>query len=1086
MSNEGNKSTIDDAANDLGNKAKSLSSRSARGISRRISADMKISFGIFGRILGNFSRIISSMLARALIFFGPVLAIFLIFLAVVWVAFDFIYETRGTTENYQMETMEEFNPWESVDYTEENSKEHWKNTGLSPGNKIVMAFYTYFSENSYKIMIEDNKKLFDPKDKPEVVDKYAREEVFKLSPNFLWTLDEFLNKNEFRFPEQFIKPVAYEESSFELKDVTDEKGQLLLESQAFDPVTKLPVNGKKVKGVWDYGFASVLHYKKYDEWSEGRGNLAKYQVFDKETEKKEWVIVPFEERHTEESKKERLHEAEVYMIDWATLFLGKVQNEIIFEEVNTSQTWTATEKRPYTYRKQNGVDKDGKPKYIEKTVQLEYVFEGNIWEKVPRYAGLPDMSNLKGTDYVKGYIENYESMIPLNVMTDFDFRNRTRMEEEELLKLFDSTAVTSGGGTGNISLGGNSGSSGVMGAMQHLPIVEKYAQMYGLDPYIVIAMMTAESGGDHYSTIPGGSRYNGAGVGAMQIDVYDGNYTKTYSAYNHQTGRMEKVTVNVLELEGNIQAGVMMLSNSVASYGYNIYAAITGYNFGSGGMDAVLGAAGDVHNMSREEVLSNNDLWLPFRQEVHQNPSMYSQYCAALGKWRGTYGTPDHLEKVLGYYASPDGSSPWAKDRSGNIISMDGSGIGTGSNSMFNSTGKMFGWLRSLWSSITDKWDEIFPKYKDFTPERVKYKNHITKEFEQESILKMILVMDESKLFSDYNEMTDEYWLDRIKFLFSSGLGQNPWSTEVSIFESMEEANRVFGGKVILPIDSSEIVVATPYGMVSDKNGKQFYHSGIDIAASVGTAVKSVSKGVVIEAGSSSSIGKYVKIKHSDETISIYGNLKEILVNKNQNVSQGFKIGTTGKNGENGLTGLHFAINNKGSQINPNFVFLTNGVSTGGAPPMSGDDSVNYSRLTSYAMEFLGVPYVWGGSARGGVDCSGFMFRVYTDIYGLKNKPGVWQRTSIRQMTQTALKNPGVYHVFNNWDELSPGDIIAIDWDGTRNIHNITHAAMFLGKEGGRYKVIHASSVNKVVEITTLPSSVFAYGFRLSSTERLR
>ena len=124
MSNEGNKSTIDDAANDLGNKAKSLSSRSARGISRRISAGMKSSFGIFGRILGNFSRIISSMLARALLFFGPILAIFLIFLAVVWVAFDFIYETRGTTENYQMETMEEFNPWESVDYTEENSKEH--------------------------------------------------------------------------------------------------------------------------------------------------------------------------------------------------------------------------------------------------------------------------------------------------------------------------------------------------------------------------------------------------------------------------------------------------------------------------------------------------------------------------------------------------------------------------------------------------------------------------------------------------------------------------------------------------------------------------------------------------------------------------------------------------------------------------------------------------------------------------------------------------------------------------------------------------------------------------------------------------
>lgn len=1069
--------SYDNKNNSMDSKLGSDLGRLSRGVKQNIARKGSKALGkAASKMAIKAVKLLASLFMKLIAILGPYLAILVVFLIVCWVAFDFVYETRGTTDNYQMETSEQFNPWESVEYSEENSKEHWKNTGLSHGNKLVMAFYTYFSESSYKIMIEDNKELLDPKDKPEVVDKYKREDYFKLSPNLLWTLDEFLNKNKFRFPEQFIKPVPYDEDTFELKDIVGDKGQLLLESQAFDPITKLPLANKKVKGVWDYGFASILHYKKYNEWSEGRGNLAKYQVFNTETEKKEWVVIPFGERHKQEKKKERLHEAEVYMIDWATLFLGKVQNEIVFEEVNTSQTWNASEFRTYSYKK------DGK----KKSVKLEYVFEGNIWEKVPRYTGLPDMSKLKGTDYIRGYLENYESMIPLNVMTDFDFRNRTKMEEEELIKLFDSTMITNGGGTGNLTLGGNAGASGVMGAMQHLPIVEKYAQIYGVDPYIIIAMMAAESGGDHYSTIPGGSRYNGAGVGAMQIDVYDGNYTRTYSAYNHQTGKKETVSVNVLELDGNIRAGVMMLSNNAARYGYNIYAAITGYNFGSGGMDAVLGAAGDTNNMSREEVLSNNDIWLPFRQEVHQNPALYSQYCSALGKWNGTFGTPDHLEKVLGYYASPDGSSPWAKDQNGNIISMDGTSVGTGGMSVFNSSGKMSGWLKGIWNKVVSGWDDLFPKYKDFSPERVQYKNHILREFEQDNILKMILVMDESKLFSEYNEMTDDYWMEKIKFLFSGGLGQNPWSTEISIFESMEEAKRVFGGKVILPISDANIVIAKPYGMVTNEKGDNFYHSGIDIIASEGTPVFSVANGIVLETGQAKSIGKYVKIKHSDETISIYGNLKESFVRKDQTITQGFKIGTSGKNGENGLTGLHFAINNKGSQINPNFVFLTNGVSTGGVPLMSEDDSVNYSRLTSYAMEFIGVPYVLGGSARGGVDCSGFMFRVYTDIYGLKNKPGVWQRTSIRQMTQTALKNPGVYHVFNDWNELSPGDIIAIDWDGTHNLNNITHAAMFLGREGEEYKVIHASSVNEVVEITNISSKFFAYGFRISSTESLR
>jgi cell wall-associated NlpC family hydrolase len=51
--------------------------------------------------------------------------------------------------------------------------------------------------------------------------------------------------------------------------------------------------------------------------------------------------------------------------------------------------------------------------------------------------------------------------------------------------------------------------------------------------------------------------------------------------------------------------------------------------------------------------------------------------------------------------------------------------------------------------------------------------------------------------------------------------------------------------------------------------------------------------------------------------------------------------------------------------------------------PPPGDDDADAARLRKIADGYLGVPYRFGGSGKTGMDCSGFVRRVYSEAYGL-------------------------------------------------------------------------------------------------------
>ena len=111
------------------------------------------------------------------------------------------------------------------------------------------------------------------------------------------------------------------------------------------------------------------------------------------------------------------------------------------------------------------------------------------------------------------------------------------------------------------------------------------------------------------------------------------------------------------------------------------------------------------------------------------------------------------------------------------------------------------------------------------------------------------------------------------------------------------------------------------------------------------------------------------------------------------------------------------------------------------------------SQIAQYALQYVGCPYVYGGSSPSGFDCSGFT------TYVMKHFGYSISRTASGQMDNGASISKS---------ELQPGDLVFF------NNGNSSKRATHVGIYTGNGQFVHASTSTTGVIISDLNSSYYS------------
>ena len=101
-----------------------------------------------------------------------------------------------------------------------------------------------------------------------------------------------------------------------------------------------------------------------------------------------------------------------------------------------------------------------------------------------------------------------------------------------------------------------------------------------------------------------------------------------------------------------------------------------------------------------------------------------------------------------------------------------------------------------------------------------------------------------------------------------------------------------------------------PTSATGFKNDFYKFHNGLDLRASIGTAVTAADNGEIIGVGDNSpyTYGRWVAIKHANNLVTLYAHLSVIKVKKGQSVKRGDTIAFTGNTGFSTGPHLHFGV----------------------------------------------------------------------------------------------------------------------------------------------------------------------------------
>jgi murein DD-endopeptidase MepM/ murein hydrolase activator NlpD len=125
------------------------------------------------------------------------------------------------------------------------------------------------------------------------------------------------------------------------------------------------------------------------------------------------------------------------------------------------------------------------------------------------------------------------------------------------------------------------------------------------------------------------------------------------------------------------------------------------------------------------------------------------------------------------------------------------------------------------------------------------------------------------------------------------------------------------GGKGILswPLDKVRVTQYfgnTAFAQSGAYNGKG--HNGIDLAAPIGTPIKSSMGGTILASGNTDAVrgcysfGKWVMVKHGNGLNTLYAHLSTVSVSQGQSVARGETLGFSGETGYATGPHLHYAV----------------------------------------------------------------------------------------------------------------------------------------------------------------------------------
>ena len=122
----------------------------------------------------------------------------------------------------------------------------------------------------------------------------------------------------------------------------------------------------------------------------------------------------------------------------------------------------------------------------------------------------------------------------------------------------------------------------------------------------------------------------------------------------------------------------------------------------------------------------------------------------------------------------------------------------------------------------------------------------------------------------------------------------------------------------VIPVEADDYWFSSGFGWRrSPFTGLKEFHNGLDISSRKGTPIIAPADGKVIKEGKDKYLGKYLKIDHGRNILTMYGHLSGFNVNPGQHVKRGDVIAFLGNSGLSTGHHLHYMLRVKDRFVNP-------------------------------------------------------------------------------------------------------------------------------------------------------------------------